>query len=375
MTWFIDGERLSDEVRDHLPDTVSVLGPDQLQSTLVELGGRWQLDASSAPSQLFRLANDNSCDVVVAPDPVIAMKATKNRVELEGMRAAHIRDGAAVCRFVEWLSEEGTDRATSNNPITELEAIEKFLGLRREVEGFHSTSFDTICGSGDNGAIVHYRANEASNRAVQDGELVLVDSGGQYLDGTTDITRVIAIGDPSKAMKRHYTLVLKGHLALHAAVFPKGTSGQEIDCLARQYLWQEGLDYDHGTGHGVGAFLNVHEGPARIAKARGALVPLEPGMVLSNEPGFYKAGEYGIRIENLEIVVPRSDLNQDGRELYGFETLTFAPYEPKLIDTELLTTAETEAINLYHREVWEKVSPSLDETTKTWLAEQTKPLN
>jgi Xaa-Pro aminopeptidase len=375
LMWFIDEHRLSDEVKKHLPDSLTVCDPDNFETVLSSQNSVWQLDATSAPFQLFNLAEQNGNEVITAPDPVIALKAVKNSVELGGMRAAHDRDGVAVSRFVKWLSEEALGRASSNDPVTELTAIQKLLEFRDEVKGFHSTSFDTICGSGSNGAIVHYRASEESNRSIQEGDLVLVDSGGQYLDGTTDITRVVVIGEPSADMKKHYTLVLKGHLALHAAVFPKGTSGQEIDCLARQYLWQEGLDYDHGTGHGVGAFLSVHEGPARIAKARGPLVALTPGMVLSNEPGYYKAGEYGIRIENLEIVTARPDLGNDAREMMGFETLTFVPYEKRLIDVALLTSTEIKAIDLYHQEVWGKVSPGLSGGDLEWLKDQTQPLN
>ncbi len=375
LLWFIDERRLSQAVKEHLPISVSIHDPNSFEAELRALKGAWQLDATSAPFQFFSIAEKNGCEVVTGPDPIIALKAVKNSVELNGMRAAHDRDGVAVCRFINWLNQEATERAESNEPVTELEAIQKLLDLRTDVKGFHSTSFDTICGSGANGAIVHYRANEESNRSIQEGDLVLVDSGGQYLDGTTDITRVVVIGEPSVDMKKHYTLVLKGHLALHAAVFPKGTSGQEIDCLARQYLWQEGLDYDHGTGHGVGAFLSVHEGPARIAKARVPLVALKPGMVLSNEPGYYKAGEYGIRIENLEIVVSRPDLDNDGREMMGFETLTFVPYEKRLIELGLLTSGEIEAIDRYHQEVWDKVSPGVNGDDLEWLKVQTQPLN
>ncbi len=285
-------------------------------------------------------------------DPCTLLKAIKNSVEIAGIRRAHIRDGAAVTKLLYWLAQQKN--------ISELEVVDKILEFRKSQENFLEPSFDTIAGSGANGAIVHYRATEASNRILQNGELFLLDSGGQYFDGTTDITRTIAIGEPSAEHKKRFTQVLKGHIAIATAIFPEGTQGSQLDALARQYLWHDGLDYDHGTGHGVGCFLGVHEGPQRISK-RGGDAALVAGMVISNEPGYYKAGEYGIRIENLVTVVPA------GEKFLKFETLTCAPIDLRLVDFSLLTDAEKTWLNDYHQWVTAELSPYLSEQEQAWI--------
>jgi Xaa-Pro aminopeptidase len=285
-------------------------------------------------------------------DPCTLPKAIKNDVEIAGIRKAHIRDGAAVTKLLYWLAQQKN--------VSELEVVDKILEFRKSQENFLEPSFDTIAGSGANGAIVHYRATAETNRKLQTNELFLLDSGGQYLDGTTDITRTVAIGAPSAEHKKMFTLVLKGHIALATAIFPEGTRGSQLDALARQYLWHAGADYDHGTGHGVGCFLGVHEGPQRVSKRAGDAA-LMAGMVLSNEPGYYKAGEYGIRIENLVAVVPA------GEKFLKFETLTCAPIDKNLVDFSLLTEAEKTWLTDYHKWVAETLKPFLSEAEYSWL--------
>jgi len=290
-------------------------------------------------------------------DPCTLPKAIKNEVEIAGIRNAHIRDGAAVTKLLYWLAQQEN--------VSELEVVDKILEFRKSQENFLEPSFDTIAGSGANGAIVHYRATPETNRKLQTNELFLLDSGGQYFDGTTDITRTIfikngAIGEPSAEHKKMFTLVLKGHIALATANFPEGTRGSQLDALARQYLWQVGADYDHGTGHGVGCFLGVHEGPQRVSKRAGDAA-LAAGMVLSNEPGYYKAGEYGIRIENLVTVVPA------GEKFLKFETLTCAPLDKNLVDFSLLSETEKTWLSDYHKWVAEMLKPFLNEQEYSWL--------
>jgi Xaa-Pro aminopeptidase len=301
-------------------------------------------------------------------DPVARPRACKNAVELDGARAAHRRDATALARFLHWLSIEGP---TGHHD--EIAVAARLRAFRAEAALFRDDSFDAIAGFGPNGAIVHYRATPETTRRVENGSLLLVDSGGQYLDGTTDVTRTVAIGAPTAPMRRHFTLVLKGHIALATARFPKGTTGSQIDALARRPLWQEGLDYDHGTGHGVGSFLGVHEGPARISKIPNT-VALEPGMILSNEPGYYRPGAYGIRIENLVAVRPSPDLPDADRAMLAFETLTLAPIDRSLIECGLLSPGETEWIDAYHARVLATVGPSVDDAVRDWLAAATAPL-
>ncbi|MBV9568845.1 MAG: M24 family metallopeptidase, partial [Hyphomicrobiales bacterium] len=288
-----------------------------------------------------------------------------NATEIEGSRQAHLRDGVAVTRFLAWLAKE-----TPRGGLTEIDAALKLEECRIETGLLKQLSFPTIAGSGPHAAIPHYRVTTATNRKITPG-MFLVDSGGQYQDGTTDITRTIAIGPPSEEMRDRFTRVLKGHIAIATAVFPKGSSGARIDGFARRALWEAGLDFDHGTGHGIGSYLSVHEGPQRISVLGN--VPLEPGMIVSNEPGYYKAGEYGIRIENLVLVEKRSIEGAD-REYFGFETLSLAPIDLSLIDQALLTPAEAAWLNMYHGRVRIALSPFLDRDTARWLGEVTRPL-
>ncbi len=292
-------------------------------------------------------------------------------MEIAGTKAAHLRDGAALTRFLAWLA--GTAPA---GRLTEMSAAAKLLAFRRETGALRDTSFTTISGAGPNGAIVHYRVSPETDRPIRNGDIYLVDSGGQYRDGTTDVTRTVLIGAPHLAtaeIRDRFTRVLKGHIAIALARFPKGTSGSQLDALARASLWEVGLDYDHGTGHGVGSYLSVHEGPHRIAKNM-APVPLEAGMIVSNEPGYYKQGAYGIRIENLVTVVPIA-LAQAERPLLGFETLTVAPIDQALIDPKLLSPAEKSWLNAYHLRVRQELTPLVDPETARWLAQATQPLS
>jgi len=300
-----------------------------------------------------------------AADPCVLPKACKNAVELAGARNAHIRDGAALVRFLAWLAREAP-----GGGIDELTAAQRLRAFRAEGELFRGLSFDTISGAGPNGAIVHYHSTPATNRRLAPGMLYLVDSGAQYLDGTTDVTRTVAIGAPDAEMRDRFTRVLKGHIAIASARFPAGTSGGQLDALARRALWDAGLDFDHGTGHGVGSYLCVHEGPQRIAK-RLADAPLRPGMIVSNEPGYYKTGAYGIRIENLETV--RAAPADDGaeRDMLCFEALTLAPIDRALVDTALLTEPERAWLDAYHARVRATLTPLVDAETVPWLAQAT----
>ena len=328
-------------------------------------GDRVRLDAATAASALKTLIEAAGGTADIGPDPITAMKAVKNAAEIAGSRAAHHRDGVAVTRFLAWLAREG------RNDLSEIAAVEALEDFREQSGLLREVSFPTISGSGPNGAIVHYRVTRATDRAVQDGELFLIDSGAQYADGTTDITRTVAVGTPSEEMRARFTRVLQGHIAIATALFPKGTTGAQIDAFARRPLWEAGLDFDHGTGHGVGAFLSVHEGPQRIAKT--GTVALEPGMILSNEPGYYRAGAYGIRIENLVLVEERT-IPGGERPMLGFETLTLAPLDRSLILSELMSAAEIAWLDAYHARVREALSPDLDPETRGWLEVVTRPL-
>jgi Xaa-Pro aminopeptidase len=300
-------------------------------------------------------------------DPCILPKAIKTEAEVNGSRAAHVRDGHAVVRFLSWLDEHAP-----HGTIDEITAVQKLEEFRRDTNTLREISFPTISGSGPNGAIVHYRVTEATNRKIRDGELFLIDSGGQYQDGTTDITRTVAIGEPREDMKRHFTAVLKGHIAVATARFPKGTRGIDLDPFARRALWAIGEDYDHGTGHGIGSYLSVHEGPQSISRA--GMTPLQPGMLISNEPGFYKVGAYGIRIENVVLVTPLEKIGDSAREMMGFETLTLAPIDRRLIIIDMLDANERRWLNAYHQRVFETLAPKLDDTTRNWLKRATLPI-
>ena len=332
-------------------------------------GRRVLVDRTTVNARIGRRLAAAGATVVEGEEPCRLAKAVKNPVELQGAYDAQRRDGAAMVRFLRWL-----DDTAPAGRITEIEAAERLEAERAKDPLFRGPSFPTIAGAGPDGAIIHYRVTPESNRPIEPGTLFLLDSGGQYLDATTDLTRTVAIGEPSAAMQHHFTLVLKGQIALARAVFPKGTTGGQIDALARLALWRAGLDYDHGTGHGVGAYLCVHEGPARIAK-RGGDVPLQAGMILSNEPGYYVDGAYGIRIENLVAV--RAEPTPDGgnRELLGFETLTRCPIDRRLIDLELLEASERTWLDAYHASVAADLADLLDDAAdRAWLAAATAPL-
>lgn len=376
VEWFVDRRKLVPALFDHLGDAVALEDPESLAPAIDALGagGRAVLaDPSSAPCWVFDRLEAAGARVIRGADPCQRPKAIKNETELAGARAAHVRDGAAVSAFLRWIKQEAPRRARSGEPVTESEAADRLHELRRRNERFRDLSFDTISGSGPNGAVVHYRVTEASDRGLREGELYLVDSGAQYLDGTTDITRTLAIGEPSEEMRANLTRVLKGHIAIATIRFPKGTTGSQLDSLARAPLWRAGLDYDHGTGHGVGSYLSVHEGPQRVSKAPNK-VALEPGMIVSNEPGYYRSGAYGIRIENLVAVREAETLPGQDRDMLCFETLSLAPIDRDAIEPALLSDAEREWLDAYHARVRETLSPLLDKETAAWLAEVTRPL-
>ncbi len=359
---FIDPARITPELQAHFGQQVTVVHPDAMKDTLARFrGGRVLYDKAASPVWFHDALNEKGVEVVEGDDPCQPAKACKNATELDGTRNAHMRDGLAVVRFLHWLDTE----VLYKRALTECSVAHKLEAFRRMSALFKEPSFATIAGSGPNGAIVHYHATPESDRALAGDAILLLDSGGQYPDGTTDITRTIAIGEPTPEMKDRFTRVLKGHIALATAIFPEGTSGGQLDALARQFLWAEGLDYDHGTGHGVGSYLSVHEGPQRISK-RGGDVALKPGMILSNEPGYYRCGEYGIRIENLVVVKEHGE--KAGRKFYAFETLTQAPIDMRLVDDALLTAAEKRWITEYHRAIYKSFAHELTPEELNWLA-------
>ena len=368
-TLFINETKLSDAARAHLGNEVAVRPETEFGEGLKGLSGKTvRVDPAVSSVWVFQQLEAGGASVKRGPDPVALPKACKNKVEIEGAKAAHIRDGAALVRFLHWI-----DTIAQSGEVDEIEAAVKLEEFRRGSSELKDISFETISAAGPNGAFPHYRVNTASTRKLEQGSLYLVDSGGQYPDGTTDITRTVPIGQPSEAQRRHFTLVLKGHIALSVIRFPEGTTGAALDALARAPLWMAGHDYDHGTGHGVGAYLGVHEGPQRISKAPNTIA-LKPGMIVSNEPGYYKVGHYGIRIENLQFVTPPADVPPHGdRKMLGFETLTMAPIHRGLVDLTLLTPEETQWLDAYHAEVREKVSPLVDGEAAEWLIKATEP--
>ncbi len=366
---FMEPAKSTPGLEQHLGNQVSIAPPAALGAQLDSLGqAKVLLDPASAADWLFERLEQAGAEIVKGEDPCALPKAQKNGTELAGTRAAHVRDGAALTRFLHWLDVE-----TPGGAVSEIDAEQKLAALRCDGEHYKDLSFDTISGAGPNGAIVHYRVDADSNRLLESGSLYLVDSGAQYLDGTTDVTRTVAIGTPADEMRDRFTRVLKGHIAVATARFPAGTSGTQLDPLARQYLWQAGLDYDHGTGHGVGSYLGVHEGPQRISK-RGGDVALEPGMIVSNEPGYYKEGAYGIRIENLVAVTAMDAPEGAEKELLGFETLTHAPIDTRLVDLSLMTQDEIDWLNTYHAAVRDRLSPLVDDDTRQWLTQATAPI-
>ena len=356
------------DVQEHLGPDVRITDTAEFLPALANLSGRILVDKRSCPDVVVTTLQDAGCEILRKMDPCILPKACKNAVEIAGARAAHERDAVAMVRFLAWLDAEAPSGA-----LTEIDVVKALEGFRRETNALRDISFETICGSGPHGAIVHYRVSDQTNRAVKKGELLLVDSGGQYIDGTTDITRTIAIGDVGAEERQCYTRVLQGMIAVSRIRFPKGVGGQHLDALARAPLWMAGQDYDHGTGHGVGSYLSVHEGPQGIS--RRSEVAFEPGMILSNEPGYYREGAFGIRIENL-IVVKEADrpAGGDDREMFDFETLTYVPFDRRLIDTTLLTEAERGWIDRYHADTLSLLAGRLDAEAANWLAEACAPL-
>lgn len=366
---FVEPGKVSPELAAWLGNTVSLGEPSGLVPALERLKGeRVLVDPGQSSAWYFEAAALAGAVVVAGLDPCALPRAAKNAAEIEGARRAHRRDGAAVTTFLHWLAVEG-----QASPPDEIEAASKLEGLRRATGELRDLSFDTVAGAGPNSAVIHYRPTTRTNRRCAPGELLLVDSGAQYVDGTTDVTRTVAIGEPSAEMRRRYTLVLKGHLALGRLRFPAGTTGSAVDAVARLALWRDGLDFDHGTGHGVGSYLSVHEGPQRISKAPNATA-LAPGMIVSNEPGYYKPGAYGIRIENLQTVTPAAPIPGGERPMLGFETLTFAPIDRRLVDKDLLSAEEIAQFDAYHAKVVEVVGPQLEPDVRTWLEEACAPL-
>ena len=366
---FLDAVKVTEDLPAWLGNQVSLETPDALPSALAELKGRKVLvDPGQSSAWYFDTLAAEGAQTVRGMDPCTLPRARKNAVEIEGTRQAHIRDGAALTRFLHWLATDG-----QTNPPDEKEAVAKLEGFREETGHLKDLSFDTIGAANGHGALPHYRPTERSNERAALGSFLLVDSGGQYLDGTTDVTRTVAIGAPSAEMKNRYTLVLKGHLHLARVRFPAGTTGSALDAFARAALWGAGLDYDHGTGHGVGVYLGVHEGPQRISKAPNSIA-LQPGMILSNEPGYYKTGEYGIRIENLQVVTAPADIPGGERPMLGFETLTWAPIDRNSIEAELLTDEERVQLDRYHAEVLRLIGPLVPEDVRAWLETACAPI-
>ena len=366
---FIKPEKMSREIRAHLGNRVTVHEEAGLIDSINALSGQKVMaDPATSSAWYFERLKDAGAEVIKAQDPIAIPKASKNKAEIAGTTEAHKRDGAVITKFLYWLDTEA-----QSGTYDEIQAAQVLEKLRHETGVLRDLSFETISGAGSNGALCHYRVSKATVNKLSKGDLYLVDSGGQYDDGTTDITRTVPIGKPSADMKRMNTLVLKGHIALSVVRFPKGTTGSNLDALARMALWAQGFDYDHGTGHGVGVFLGVHEGPQRISKAPNN-VALRPGMIVSNEPGFYKDGQYGIRIENLQYVTEATHIKGGERPMHGFEYVTLAPIHKGLINKDMLTDDEAGWLNEYHRNVWSAISPRVEGAVKDWLKEACAPL-
>ena len=365
---FADPAKFDDATRAHLGKGVTLLPPDAFLPALDALSGPVRLDRTSAPVALRQRLEAAGIAVAWGDDPCRLPKARKNAAELAATREAHLRDGAAMVEFLAWL-----DEAAPKGGLTEIDVVRALEGYRRATNALHDISFDTICGAGPHGAVIHYRVTEETNRPLGQNELLLVDSGGQYVDGTTDITRTVALGDPGDEARVAFTRVLQGMVAISRIRFPAGLAGRDLDPLARAALWMAGQDYDHGTGHGVGAFLSVHEGPQRISRI--SEVPLESGMILSNEPGYYREGEYGIRIENLIVVEEAVRLpGGDDRKQLQFETLTWVPIDRRLIVTAMLSPGERAWIDSYHAKTWAKLSGRVSAPAGDWLRAATARL-
>lgn len=370
---FVADEKVGPDVRQHLGNGVRLHERYEFENALAGLGGKTvAVDPERAVSAIFDALDKAGAKILSLRDPVVLPKALKNPVEIAGQKSAQARDGAVIAKFLKWIDEEAP-----KGDVDELKASDHLEVLRRENPELRDLSFDSISGAGPNGAIVHYKSSEKTNRKLETGTLYLIDSGGQYVDGTTDITRTVPIGEPTEEMRDRFTRVLKGHIAVATAVFPKGTRGTQLDSFARRPLWDAGLDYAHGTGHGVGSFLAVHEGPQRIAPVTssqsGGDEPLAAGMIISNEPGYYKTGEYGIRIENLVLVIDKQIAGAE-KEMLGFETLTFAPIDRRLVKKDMLSPEEIAWLDDYHRQVVEKIGPKLSGADRKWLEEACAPI-
>lgn len=366
---FLDPAKVTEDLPSWLGNQVTLETPDDLPGAVADLKGRRVLiDPAQSSAWYFDQLEAAGAAVVRGADPCALPRAAKNAVEIEGARQAHIRDGAAIARFLHWVATEAQETLPDERAV-----VEKLEGFREATGALKDLSFDTIAGAGPNGALPHYKPVNSTIRRIERGSLLLVDGGGQYLDGTTDITRTMAVGEPTAEQKDRFTRVLKGHIAMTVARFPAGTTGHQIDALARLPMWMAGLDYDHGTGHGVGSYLGVHEGPQRIAKAVNTQ-PLLEGMIVSNEPGYYKPGHWGIRIENLQVVTPAAPIEGGERPMHGFETLTFAPIDRSLIEVGLLTPEERAYMDAYHAEVLAKIGPHVDGDVRAWLETACAPL-
>ncbi len=371
---FMDGRKFSREVKAYLTQLVGLNEPGAFEAAVAALakgGARIALDPVLAADRLRMLVEENGGTVVSAPDPARIPRATKNQAEIAGSRAAHRRDGAAVVKLLAWLDRQKPGKLDEIAVVTKLEECRRLTGEETQMP-LRDVSFDTISGAGPNGAIMHYRVSRATSRTLDDGELFLLDSGAQYQDGTTDITRTVPVGRPTQEMRERYTLVLKGLIGISALRFPAGTRGSEIDAVARMALWRHGLDFAHGTGHGVGSYLAVHEGPQRIART--GTEKLLAGMMISNEPGYYKEGHYGIRLENLILVTPAGPVEGGDIAMHGFETLTLAPFDARLIETELLTREELRWLDVYHARVLAEIGPMVDGEALAWLEKACAPL-
>jgi len=364
---FLDSRKSSPELVQHLGNAVRMHEPNDFPPALDALKGKSVLvDPTMGAAALLDRLTTAGAKVKRGSDPCQLPKACKNPVEIEGMRKAHIRDGAALTRFLAWVAREAP-----KGHLTEIEAAEALEGYRRQTGSLSDLSFDSISGAAPHAAIPHYRVSRSTNRRINRNEIFLIDSGGQYPDGTTDVTRTMIVGEPSAEMKDRFTRVLKGHIALATVRFPEGTTGAALDAFARKPLWDAGLDYDHGTGHGVGSYLSVHEGPQNISK-KPILQTLKPGMICSNEPGYYKADEYGIRIENLIVVSDYEEVKGGDRKMMRFETITLAPIDLELVESKLLTAEERDWLNAYHARVREMLSPLVDTETRSWLEHATR---
>ena len=370
LTLFIAAGKLTDPVRDHLGPEVTIRPVEDFAPALRTLAGPVRVDDRTAPLQVTRELEAAGIAVRAAPDPCLLPKARKNPAEIAGMEAAHLRDGAAMVEFLAWLEAEAP-----KGGLTEIDVVTRLEGFRRATNALREISFETICGAGPHGAVIHYRVSRETDRTLRPGEIVVIDSGGQYLDGTTDITRTVAVGDSvDPEAKAAFTRVLQGMIAISRLRWPRGVAGAHLDSIARYPLWLAGQDYDHGTGHGVGCYLSVHEGPQRLART--GEVVLEPGMILSNEPGYYREGAFGIRIENLVLVEEAPPLpgGDAARQMLCFRTLTWVPIDRRLVDPALLTAAERDWLDGYHAEVAARIGPRVSAGARAWLDRATRPL-